>query len=489
MRRDIYLTIILFLCILFMVVPRAFGGKALYDDFSGTYLDIQKWQNREFVREVAEGKLVSKIGNASGTGTFRNSTRFQNPDSITTIECDITIVTTNLDTGSGPSSYASIAGFFYNTQASGGATGDIVAVVSIGDGGNGGLEAHWGLYEYLDDNLTNAEEKGSGTLIDPGGITSGIAYTAKIEYDGNNGFQFTVAGASESLSGPSRQRAAVTEFKGLTTVINANGGSGIGYVSALFDNVNTNTATPYDDFSTAPLDQTKWQDWEFVREISNGKLRLNTEGEDAWTDAILAPVNVNQSTAYLETKVLVESGSEVSSGAWGRAQIKGRYYNESRGPGSGQAYNGSEGDVLALIGIRIDDSSILTADFVLSISDDAEATTWTTRDYHQFTTTIDFDAEYTLSIEFNGSSFIFKCNDETYQYDVTTPMYPPSTGQTRNLSSMIFADTGQSGYMKACPQEMCMSRPVPVVATETISMNGLMAIVVRPTATWLLRSR
>ena len=50
----------------------ALAEKKLLDDFSGTYMDPEKWQYREFVREVAGGKLVSKPGNGSRTGNFRN---------------------------------------------------------------------------------------------------------------------------------------------------------------------------------------------------------------------------------------------------------------------------------------------------------------------------------------------------------------------------------------------------------------------------------
>jgi hypothetical protein len=233
------------------------------------------------------------------------------------------------------------------------------------------------------------------------------------------------------------------------TGIDSYGGSGIGYGSALFDNVYINNEiTAYDTFDSAPLDQTKWQNLEFVREISGGRLRLNVQADGSRTDATLRPSI--QVTAYLEAKVLVESGSQVSSGASGIARIAGYYYNDSRGPGSGQPYDGNEGDAWVDNRITLDDTGNLRARCGIYRSDTPDP--WgpgTTLFQQEFSTLIAFDTAYTLSIEFTGSQIIFKCNGETYQYDVATPMYPPSEGQHRQLRSRVYADPGESGYMKA----------------------------------------
>ena len=254
--------------------------------------------------------------------------------------------------------------------------------------------------------------------------------------------------SSGSIVGPLRQRAAVSLFKGLTTGIDSNGGSGIGFVSGLFDNVFINNdINVYDDFSTTPLDQTKWQVLEFAREISGGKLRLNVQAEDSQQDATFAPRN--QNTAYFEAKVLVESGSQVSSGAIGRARIAGFYYNDSRGPGSGQNFNSYESDVWVSNHIILDESNNLTANcYLWRMDTEDDQGPGTMLFYQDFTTPIAFDTTYTLSIEFTGSAVIFKCNNETYQYDITTPTYPPHEGQYRQLKSRVYADPGESGYMK-----------------------------------------
>ena len=352
-----------FLVLFFMVVmgPEAVGAKTLYDDFSGTYIDCAKWYYyRELVREVdpVAGKLVSKIGNPCTPGSFDNNTRFQDPGSINAIECEITVVETNLDAGNKVFSTARIEGHFYNTEFFGGATGEIAAAVGIGDDGNG-LEAYWQVLEYLNDNLTDSKIIGSGTLLPPGRVKYGTPYTVKIEYDGANRFQFTVDGETQSFTGPSRRRAAVKPCKGLLTRTGSGSASGTAYVSALFDNVYINNmAVPYDTFDSAPLDQTKWHGLEIASEQSGGKLRMNMQTENTITGIFFY---LKERPDYLEAKVTVKSGSWVSPGVEGRAEIAGTYYNDSRGPGSGEEYNGDEGNVGAWNWIEIDYNGNLKA--------------------------------------------------------------------------------------------------------------------------------
>jgi hypothetical protein len=438
--------ILIFFSIIF-IRAEAFGERSLYDNFTGPYIDAQKWYNREFVREVdpVNGKLVSKIGNASGTGTFRNMTEFQDPASITTLECDITLVKTILDTGSYPTSFARIEGFFYNTQSTGGAKGDIWAAVVIGDRGYG-LEAWWEVEEFLDDDMTSWDTW-TDKLIDPGGITYNTVYPIKIAYDGTNGFEFTVGDSNDSYAVDAPwQRDAITQIKTLTTGINAQEGSGTGYASALFDNVYINDQ-PYDDFETAPLNPSKWKDLESVTEISNGKrLRSNVQADGSETTAIIYATN--RSAFYLEAEVAVESGGLVSTGAIGAARVGGYYYNESRGPGSLSAYNKYEGNVWGDIRIEVDHDNDLKAKAVVVRSNDADASVWTFRFSQDFITEIVFDTLYTLSIEFTGSAFIFTCDDESWEYEVTTNTYDPYN-ESRSLSSRIYAESGQEGYVQA----------------------------------------
>ena len=92
-----------------------FAGKTLYDDFSTGYLDGKKWIQREYVREIVNGKFVSKLGNRSpGMGAevypvlFRNNLGFVNPGSIYSIECEVILVEAKLDGDQSARSFARI---------------------------------------------------------------------------------------------------------------------------------------------------------------------------------------------------------------------------------------------------------------------------------------------------------------------------------------------------------------------------------------------
>jgi len=469
MKRTIFIIAYLLLFSVFFITGQAFGAR-VYDDFSGTYIDGQRWNDRELVREVVGGKLVSKVGNGPWCCTS-NNTAFLNPSTINVMQSDITVVTAILDTGTNPFSCARIQGLFYNTQTSGvGATGDIWAGVSIGDRGSG-LEAWWNVEESLNADRTNWSNKGSGTLIGPGTLTHGTAYTAKIAYNGTNGFTFTVHGQNDPFTGPARQRAAVTKHRALATRIFADSPFYDGYVSAQFDNVYINNeATVYDDFSTAPLNPTKWQSLEIAREISAGKLRMNVQADGSIQTVNIVPND--QTATYLEAKVLIKSASQISSGALGHGRIGGYYYNDSRGPGSGVLYNGYEGNVWVSSRIELDDSNNLSGWCGLFRHNDADS--WgagTNLFYQNFLTSFALDTAYTLSIEQRGKTFIFRCNNETYQHTVNTSMYEPYNGQYRQMNSRVMADLGESGYMKTTFDDVCLKKPFNVGPPSLLLLN------------------
>jgi len=429
---------------------RAFTSTELFDDFSGTSINGHKWYEREFVREVVDAGLVSKLGNNSGSGVYRNTTAFQNPNSINVIECTVKVIDTVLDTGTMSKSFARIAGWVYNRYESGGARGDIFAQVIIGNRGNG-LEAWWEVVEALDDNVTSWQDIGVGTLVGPGNLNFNTAYPVRLAYDQDtNEFTFDVDGASNVFTGPDWERPPVGLFKGLGTVVRSNDGSGTGYCYAKFDDVLINDEIEfYDTFDSTLLDPAKWKSLEVAREISDGKLRLDVQTEDSMRSSFASLKNYSN---YLEATVTVKSDSWVSSGARGEARIAGYFYNENRGPGSGQDYNRYQGNVRAQIRIWLRDDSSLEA--VAQVNnligpDESNLDHWGFLFRYPFTTPISFDTPYTLSIEFTEDSmFWFECNGETTSYTIDTPTYPPYN-ENRFLQSRIQADPSESGYMKA----------------------------------------
>ena len=168
-----------FLMVLFSTVflfsaVTSFAGKKIYDDFSTGYIDGNKWGQREYVREIVNGELVLKIGNRSPgmgaenpPGYFRTHLPFANPESIYSIECEITVVETQLDSATGSKSYIRIGGAFYNKNIEGGAIGNIFAQIMIGDQGNGKVEAFWEVRAPVKNNSTSCLSYGQSTALHP----------------------------------------------------------------------------------------------------------------------------------------------------------------------------------------------------------------------------------------------------------------------------------------------------------------------------------
>ena len=462
MKRNLYLVMVLALFPMLAVGSQAFASPALYDDFSATYIDNGKWDSRELVREVVDGKLVSKVGNSTSNMHARNSTPFGDPlgdpSSIYAIQCEITVVETVLDTGTWAQSFARIDGRFYNTLNSGTEKGDVWAGVYIGNRGSG-LEAWWEIAESTDDEGNSWADIGSGTLTVSGLIT-GTAYTTKIEYDEtNNQFTFTVDGVSSgTINAPAKQAEEFLPYKALETGAYADGGSGTGYASFMFDNVYINNGeTAYDDFPTAWLDQQKWQASGFVREISDdGKLRLEVNAYVPREEAAIYPNN--QATPYLGAKVLIKGESIIHNCGSGIARIGGWYYNDSRGPGSGQPYNGYEGDVWVDVRIVLTSSALVAWSTVWKSDADPNGP-GDVVDINEFDTPIAFNNEYTLSIEFTGSTIIFACGTETYEYPLSTPAYPPSGGQLRQMLSRVSPCSGWGESIKVTFDDVYVAAP------------------------------
>jgi hypothetical protein len=420
----------------------------LYDDFSDTYIDTHRWSSRELVREISGGQLVSKLGNSS-SGSTRNATVFQFPETISTIECQITIVETQLDTGDNPASFARIGGIFYNTQVAGGATGDIWAEVMIGDRGNG-LEAFWEVEETLNDDNTAWSVVGSGTIVLPGTLNYGTAYSVKLAYDGNNNFTFSVDELTNSFVGPAYQREPVIQHKQLATGIDGGIDLGTGYVHALFDDVHVNNdINTFDDFANAPLDPTLWNSRETVRELTGDhKLLLAAHSEGQREQSTLTFPSFQP---YVETKVLFSDESNVSNGAFGRARIDGYFFNDTHGPGE---YIGYEGNVWAHVNIDLFDDGSLRAACYVGKSLNADESDWADVFWDEFSIPIQTNREYTLGIHYTGTHFIFMCKDNVTSevhyktHEIEAANQYPAYNQSTSLRTRTYGNGSGNGYMK-----------------------------------------
>jgi hypothetical protein len=390
-------------------------------------------------------------------GIFRNHLPLAEPagsqtlDDIKSIECEVTVVEAQLDSAPGSRSHALIFGFFYNKNTEGGATGDIMALVRIGERGNGGLEASWVVVELLSDDGQQERvlDGGLGTLVGPGTLQYDTPYKLKLSYDGNETFRFSIfVNSTEyvaNFTGPQKERPAVTALKSISTGIDAVNGSNNGYVSAKFDNVFINDTTAYDDFESNLIDTAKWNWNEWVREPSDGYLRAGIIGYES--TRTVNTYLTEKDAPYLEAKVSIDSGSQLSPGAYGVGRIQGYYYNDSRGPGSGQSYNQYEGDVFVQVRLRYNSEGTLSANAYVDRSDDANQGSFTNLFSHDFPIAIALDTYYTLSIRFEGNKLTFGCNSETAEYNITTPTYP-AYGEHRLLRSRAYLGSGQIGYIE-----------------------------------------
>jgi hypothetical protein len=454
-----FLAFISLIFLLFFASPSnsacGFKEPALYDSFSNDSIDGKKWRQREFVREIVNGKFVSKLGNRSPgmdaeiePGIFRNHLPFEDPDSIHAIACEMTMENAVPDSAAGSRSGAMILGYFYNINSSGGATGDIFVYLMIGKRKESSdLEALWAVFQVMSDDTANKNLLGSGIIdgFDPAEMAQ--PYVTKIVYDNDRTFQFSVGAHTHTYVGPEKKRGPVTKLKSLSTGIDAVNGANNGYVSAKFDNVVINNGpSDYDDFSASRIDLSKWRASEWIREAKNGYLRAEIPGYDA-TKTVNTHLE-ERDAPYVEAKVLINSGTELSSGANCVARIQGYYYNERRGPGSSQPYNRYEGDVFVQVRLYYDSKGTISADAFVHRSEDENESSYTELFSHNFSNSIALDTYYTLSICYKGNKLVFGFNGETAEYTILSPMYP-AYGEHRLLRSRLYLDSGESGYVKA----------------------------------------
>ena len=465
MKHTLSLAILLVLMVLLSYTDDVSAELKLYDDFSSGYIDGDKWRKRGYVREIVNGELILKMGNRSPgmelefvPGLFINhidvNPNFINPHTINSIQCDITIVESKLDSAPNSESYARIAGIFYSTDSTGGGTtgggkGDVWVELGIGDRGNGGLEVFGLVYEFLEDNYQSFLLIDSVTILGPiNNVTYPITYTLKLIYDGNNSFEFWANNISDSLTGPAYQDLPYEKPIKLETVIKTTDGSNNGYISAKFDDVYINNQlTVYDDFSTDLIDPEKWNDIDLVREASNGYLRANIIGYGSYR--YIGTGLSYRNAPYLEAKARIDSSSQMATGAYGVGRIQGYYYNDSRGPGSGQPYNLHEGDVFAQVRVRHNGDGTNRAEAFVHRSDNAEESSFTELFSHIFTIPINLDTYYRVSIWFVGNQLIFGCDGETITYDISTPIYQAYEVHRSLRSYVTNLGPGETGYIKA----------------------------------------
>ena len=452
-----FLTLLLMLTISFP----AMAAKELVDDFNGAAIDFSKWSGFDpaddiseyFVRVSTDDDNLVLINASDGTSLYRpqgshgsrtwlrsaGSGAFQATISVVSVVDGGGIATANLE------------GAYYNTISATPAdqTGDVVAMVSIGDRGNG-LEAWWEILVSTHPGFETFNET-SGVIIAPGTLNLNTPYIAKIELVDINPatptFTFTVDGTgSGPVLGPPKMGFPNFQRQHLSTLTRCCGINPS--IHATFDDVFKGNVL-LDDFSTGPyLDRSKWGHYSGAVVLSQrieptitGKLFMFVSDENILqnskpsTDFILRERNPDR----IEALVSISSDSMLEAGLRGRARLNGYAYNELRDGGvNALPYDGCDGDVWVQVEIDLKDGVLYATAF--SGPETSGCDTERTLISETFTKLLAFDTEYLLWIERDGNKLMLGLDDEVYEHTITTPIYPPSPSAGngfRRLSARI----------------------------------------------------
>jgi len=456
----------------------------VYDNFSGPYIDRVKWIFGELVREIREiepgnYKLFLKQASSNPNiipilgGSYpyyeSNSLNFINPGSINSIQADVTIVENSI-TNSGDTSAACVGNWYSDGTSGEGMIGDIQAAIAL-KGGPSGLFAKWRVYRIIDSQGTTWTDLGWGDFTTP--ITYGTSYTLYIEYDSvNNRFIFSVGGEQIEFSTglPPRAGNAKIPFKALSTRVRIDDENSSAFISATFDNVYKN-GPPYDDFSSPIIDSTKWNSYEFVREVSNGKLRTKVRTSSASNNEVnnelpsIVPIKAVQAKVTL-LDYQNPPGPDFRVGV--AVKVEGAFYNDGT-PGEGQS-----GDVHANVRIMANELSTLQPKWEVTRCPDSECDDEESLGNGVFTTPIVLGNTYTLFIEWDGSQFTLKFNDEVAHHTPTSSSINAARLPYINLITELNASPGHNkeATIEALFDDVGVNETTPSQYTLTVSRSG-----------------
>jgi len=464
-RKKNYLILISF--VISLIVLTAFDSIAspfLYDDFSESYINTNRWKQAEFVREVdvSNHRLLSKLGTPNPITIEAyphkntNDLVFFDPQSIHAVQADVSILEKNI-TNSGLVR-AIVGGRWYHYYVSG-QGGYVWGEIAV-NGDGAGLKATWSVLK-LDSYYSVVETLGTGDFATT--ITIGGNNTLYISYDETaNQFTFKI-GAEEQTFGPSDlpvgDGIGIDAWKYLLIQVEVADSASSGYISAAFSNVYVNDL-PYEDFSSSLLDPTKW--WvssstinsdEFVREISGGSFRskIRKPGSSAMVLSCLEFVNPS-SVRSISTKVTpmqYQNGDNWASRV--EAHITGHFYNEGT---SNIDYAGEVEAKIWIGGNWNGGGAIPTAHWWVRKWTDSQGSFFTILDQGTFAIPTVLGNSYVLSIEFTGNQLTFKIAEvatstsEEYTYVPATSVNPPNI-QLKEIGTLISNNSGLDPTIEA----------------------------------------
>jgi len=420
----------------------SWAALELVDNFNAASIDFTKWSGFESTDEFSErfmridqddeNLVLINAGDGSGFQATRQRVLGAN---FSALQATISVV--NVDNGGGKAA-ANLEGQYYNAVTNSASfndvTGDVFAMVSIGNRGNG-FEAWWEILVSTDPVFETWNVYGEGVIIGPGILNTMTDYVAKIEYNNDRTFTFTVDNGvpvSVVQDGPIRIGSHGIDRQSISASIRCCGTNPS--IHATFDDIFVGNL-PHDDFSTSEyIDKSKW--WfnseavvlsSRVDPSVSGKLFMSVSDENIQQDEkrrariFLKERNPDR----IEAKVAISSDSVLDPGLRARARLYGYAYNEQRdGDINALPYDGCDGDVYVMVDINLKDSVLYASAFAGPETSDCD--TDTTLISNTFTQLLSLDTEYLLWIERDGKKLTLGLDDERYVHNITTPIYSPS---------------------------------------------------------------
>ncbi|WP_136808716.1 hypothetical protein [Desulfosediminicola flagellatus] len=448
----------------------------LYEDFSTGTVDSAKFKSSQITRETTNGDL--HLGFISPSKDSMEATLKDN--TVKGMKVSFTIDSLTGDYDGAP--YFGLDGNYYNDTASSGVTGTIMAGLYVERDGDL-LTPGYYIGRFTDENWTYSNITGS-VFGDSQGVplqlAIGTSYQASLVWDGDHGFTFTIldnAGnilAENTVSGP----AAIAAISGdrRARVRARNGGQIAARIHDFYTAGEILNGVPQftllDDFTSSLLSSVKWKMPEMVLEVTpEHDLRLLSQ---SFGDTQSTRLKLAEKLPYVEVRVRIDEQSVISGDAQGRMRLASYLYNDSHGPGSGNSYNGHEGDYWAKVMLEYVKTNEypegrFRAQFYVTRVLDADFSSDAQQYSTDFTMPISFNAEYILHLGFNGEVLVGgiysgdKSQHEIAVYMPTTDVYPGFNPSTEVISRV--RGNGTTGMLQVFVDEI-------KVAGESLEKEG-----------------
>jgi hypothetical protein len=435
------------------------GPFVPYDDFSDSpaVINKAKWAQYESVREITEGKLRLKARSSrSYTSTVSMNLTIQSPTTVNTIEADMTLHAYDNTEGARPQLILHKA--LYNDDTGTDYLGEVTASVIIG----GPSQSPTAVL------VINRKTTEDGSQLEHLSIQAfstvpalDTPYPASITWNGS-----TVTGTFNGQSLTYTPETAIEDihhpFCVLMALVDTNYANGVGKeatIEGFFDNVKKNGVV-YDDFSASTIDQTKWRTYESVREIDEGKLRLEARSSTA-SQSIHAGIESFLSllrpriAKAIEAKVRLTSFDNQNS-AFPVAQVAGRFFND------GSEEDGYIGDIWAGVQLGGYGTTPVAIWKVCRQTNSTDYSYCSNIALGTFTTPISIGVDYTLSVDWDGSKFILKIDDETIEYTPIVSTVLPANQPNRALEVFVREYSGgKEATIAALFDDVRIRGPIP----------------------------